>query len=365
MKKLLLFIATINFCFAQVPVCNLPPSYKANAHDLLKNLDKTQISTGVLYENVYPMAEVEFYTGQINTDTTNSEHFKQAWDELYQSTYNNTGKKHFTDLENDIESFNINGKYHHPVGIIDYQYNTIKSDAVSTNLLNIQNGKLYDTPNRPTTPYLNKVAALASILLTDEFPCFYPGQHFLYFNSNFVLSNTGFSLMNVNFLTIKINTIPIYSQAINGIDDLAIPIFIANDGLNRIIEIYITIGNETKKYIINTCQYITEQSNVCKGQDEIQITGYPYDGGYPKGLHSEKGVANIYYSNASCPSRQLQKVIIFVDGFDATNEQHHEGIWQDYLNKEFTENNQIKKLGNELISNGYDVVILDQKKNAK
>ncbi len=49
--------------FAQIPNCNAPTPYPQLAYDILKNLDKSQISTGVLYEYAFPVAELDFYDG--------------------------------------------------------------------------------------------------------------------------------------------------------------------------------------------------------------------------------------------------------------------------------------------------------------
>ena len=49
--------------FAQIPNCNAPTPYPQLAYDMLKNLDKSQISTGVLYEYAFPVAELDFYDG--------------------------------------------------------------------------------------------------------------------------------------------------------------------------------------------------------------------------------------------------------------------------------------------------------------
>ena len=151
----------------------------------------------------------------------------------------------------------------------------------------------------------------------------------------------------------------------SGINNLSVPVTIPNTGAKVLLEIYISIGSDIHRYIIESCSLLTEQYNFCRGIDYFEIEGYGFDGGYGKGYHREKGIAHIYFSDVSCPGRQLQKVIIFVDGFDAGNKQHHEQIWDQYLNSPFLENNSNKKLGDELLKAGYDIVILDQVKSQK
>ena len=74
--------------FAQIPNCNAPMSINEQAYNILKNVDKSQIPTGVLYDFVFPWADVEYFDGTENADTTNFSHFLQAYSELYNSTIN-------------------------------------------------------------------------------------------------------------------------------------------------------------------------------------------------------------------------------------------------------------------------------------
>lgn len=47
---------------AQQP-CPPDTPYKETAYSILKNLDKSQVPTGILYENVLPLANIYEYTG--------------------------------------------------------------------------------------------------------------------------------------------------------------------------------------------------------------------------------------------------------------------------------------------------------------
>src|SRR4051812_37466070 len=64
-------------------------SFTHDADSVFQNLNKSYISTGVLYDRVYPYAMLHMF----NTayfDTTNVHHFKQGYYELYHASYNNT-----------------------------------------------------------------------------------------------------------------------------------------------------------------------------------------------------------------------------------------------------------------------------------
>ena len=67
---------------AQVPNCNAPTPLNEQFRGMLQNLDKSQIPTGILYEAVYPWAEIESYDGSSATDTSSYPHFMQAYNEF-------------------------------------------------------------------------------------------------------------------------------------------------------------------------------------------------------------------------------------------------------------------------------------------
>lgn len=65
-------------------------SYTQMADTLLYLLDKSFISTGILYDRVYPFASLHDFNNN-RADTSNYLHFMQAHGELYQAAYNKTG----------------------------------------------------------------------------------------------------------------------------------------------------------------------------------------------------------------------------------------------------------------------------------
>ncbi|KQN32348.1 hypothetical protein ASE92_17225 [Pedobacter sp. Leaf41] len=85
MKKTSLLILSFIFCLfkanAQVD------EFKHTADSLFQHLDKTGISTGVLYDRVFPYAALNNFN-LITPDTSSMWHFKQAYSEYYRSAYN-------------------------------------------------------------------------------------------------------------------------------------------------------------------------------------------------------------------------------------------------------------------------------------
>ncbi|UBM58095.1 hypothetical protein LAG90_14915 [Marinilongibacter aquaticus] len=359
--SLLLLCLQSIYTFAQQS-CPPQSSYGDLAFDILKHLDKSQVPTGILYENVFPLADIYNYTGlQGQTDTSNTAHFLQAYAEIYRSAFNNAGMKHYQEVYEEIADFHPDHKYHHPVGIIDYNFNTLAPDAVDNNLLSVSNNQLYDVPGRSSSPYLAEKAAIAGLLMAEDYPCLYPGQHAFHFSSDFVLSNSGFSLAQVSHMKAVYNNAVIFDSPVSGLEGYVLNLTVSNEDISGLLVLILTVGGVQQHYVISTCQLAVDPPTDCEGSEQLEITGYAFDGGYGEGSYAEKGLATFYYSPASCSDKRLRKPIVFIDGFDPGNQQHHENIWAKYLNKLFNEpGNPNAKLGDELLSLGYDIIILDQ-----
>jgi hypothetical protein len=117
-KTVFLIILLFSFSFAafsQTVWDTLP--WKNYADYRLQPLDKSYINTGVLYDRVFPIANLDERTGLLpNEDTTSSDHFKQSYYEMYNSIYNPSGVSTPDDMENMLNTFPVyNG---HPIGIL-------------------------------------------------------------------------------------------------------------------------------------------------------------------------------------------------------------------------------------------------------
>jgi hypothetical protein len=362
MKQLYTLLAVMVLCctvaFAQIPNCNAPIPYPQFAYETLRNLDKSQIPTGVLYDYSFPLEDVEYYDGTANTDTADYSKFIQSYYQLYLSTFNRASISHASDYEKAVHNFHPNREFHHPIGIIDYQFNTIALDAIDNNLISISNNQLFDVPNRPQSPYLTKSTSLATMLYDKGNDCLTAGVHYFHFASEFVLSNTGFSLNDIQNIEIKVKNVVAFSGSVSGLNNEVIPITIPVVDRDITVTMILTLASSTKIYQFNVCQ-LTANYTSCDGEDAVIVTGFPFDGGYGEGTYGATAKANIYYATENCNAKRITKPIIFVDGFDPGNKQHAADIWENYLNKAFTENFVEKRLGTELRNQGFDIIIFD------
>jgi hypothetical protein len=360
-KKIKIIVVSIFLfgnAFGQVP-CN-EPTLKDYNLKILSNLVKTQIPYQTLYDAVYPFADLEGYTGTTTTDTSNGFHFLQAYSEIYNSRNSTFGYVHPSDFYKKIANITLNPDYYHLVGIIDYQFATIKSDAVSTNLLTLTNGELYDVPNRPSSPYETQYAQIAAVVNVKSENCFRPGNHYFHFDSEFTIRNTGFNLVDITSIQIFFDNSLIYQGAVAGLEGRDIPFIISNANADIAVKMVLTTANATKTYRFIICTEQRDPISSCSGEDIYDVTGTAYAGFYPEGSYGARGRGTIYYADANCAEKKITKPIIFVDGFDPTNEHDGKYIYETYLNKKFRENGTDKRLGSILRTAGYDLIIYDE-----
>lgn len=366
---LTLLFAVINLSlFAQVPSCNAPTPYAEEAHNILKNLDKTQIPTGILYEAVFPWADLDIYDGSTITDTTSLYHFFQSYNELFYSNYNRAGMIHPNDLQNSIANFHSNKDYHHPIGLIDYDFNSLDPSAVSNNLLYLSNGQLFDTPNRQESPYINKRTFISSILQANSIDKFYDGIHYFYFDPSFTFSNRGTQISSYQYIDFYLDGSFINRTYTNGNNSLTVAIdFPFFEGQSILSVVYHKASGEDEVARIQLNREAKKNLVGCNGGTQIQITGDSFDGGYGTGAYSAQGKGYVFWADGNCTTQQLKKVVIFVDGFDPDNSRDAWKIWNTRINAPILDiNNNLVNFGSELRStaHGYDIIVYDYDEDA-
>jgi len=158
-KHLLVSIIALSFAFIESFSQSDNP-FANKVDSIMANVNKSYITTGILYDRVPPLGSLDLFNAQI--DTSDYDYFTQAYFEMFYSTYNNTSLLRPGLLDSLIWNYNVSGIV--PVGILDYQFNMMDSLAVQDNLFTFQNGLLYDVTNRPRSPYFLKRIQLVAPL---------------------------------------------------------------------------------------------------------------------------------------------------------------------------------------------------------
>ncbi|ADR22429.1 hypothetical protein MATR_37250 [Marivirga tractuosa] len=112
--------------------------YIQKMDSVFEDLDKTKISTGILYDRVPSFANIEQFNKAY--DTANFNLFRQAWSELYRASYT----PDFMNLPEKINSMKKKDDYDQiSIGLINMEFNTInKGKGQEEKGFQMRNGKL-------------------------------------------------------------------------------------------------------------------------------------------------------------------------------------------------------------------------------
>ncbi|WP_332023866.1 hypothetical protein, partial [Kaistella sp.] len=91
-KKIQTFLIVLLFStitFAQVTT-NGSGDYTADMDNILTHVDKSPVTTGILYDRVMSFADLDLLKDDGYITTSNYQHFIQSWSELYRASYNPT-----------------------------------------------------------------------------------------------------------------------------------------------------------------------------------------------------------------------------------------------------------------------------------
>jgi len=135
--------------------------YAEKADSLFANLDKSSVSTGILYDRAFPLSRFDLYNSA--NDTVDYEYISQAYYELYQAAYNRSPLLDPGILNQMVEYENLRSRV--PIMILDYLYNKMDTLAFQDGLFDFQNDMFYDVPGRPRSPYYTQHLQIAGPMI--------------------------------------------------------------------------------------------------------------------------------------------------------------------------------------------------------
>lgn len=346
----------LSAAFAQTAAVTQPAlSYREEMDYIFQPLDKSKTPSGILYDRIFPLADVTDFTGTSIQDTTDSEHWFQAYYQFYQASYNTTGKLPSHQVRNAVDA--SYGPNILPIGIMRYKYDVLDSLAVDKNLMYVQNGQLHDVAGRTLSPYITKTIFMATPLYTSSQQYLSVGTTTLKLAPNFIFNNTGtaFTAYRVNFndgrgeLPISANGTVSINYTTPGKKFITI---IAHIGTTRYYS-----KAELNVQGSSSVAYRVAADGICSEAPQvIPITGaLPFNPSAYGDSESKAatGRAYLYFAQANCADRKLRKTVVFLDGFDPDNARDHNKIYENYIN------NTDERLAEKFRKDGYDLVILD------
>ncbi|MEJ7779322.1 MAG: alpha/beta fold hydrolase [Daejeonella sp.] len=362
MKKLLLFFLALNYFTVQAQTLK---NYTQTADSCLSYLDKSGITTGILYDRVYPFAALAIFNENY-ADTSSYSHFIQGYNELYNAAYSNSGMLATESFDQQISGKLKAGIY--PVSILNYKFNYLDTMSVEDNLITTSGLLMFDVANRPRSPYIERLLTLAAVL-TDTITA---SAAYFELPSSFYLNNTGnvISTVDIDFgdgsgfhqLTIGQGISINYSSA--GLKTLH---YYINYASGPQVETYSTVYvNPSASYLMRSSG-VTVNGASCNGIEhpvqmpvEADIDYQGYEESFPiKG----EGLATIYYHNTDC-DQIIKKPIIIIDGFDPGSKREAGKLVDENLIYKDAANNN-KNFAVDMLDKGYDVIILDFKQYEK
>lgn len=336
--------------FAQITIDGTTGDYTTNVDNILTYVDKSPITTGILYDRVMSFADLDILKEDGNITNSNYQHFMQSWSELYRASYSPSFlslenlKSNLIDNSGEI-STNMTTKLaianpNTPIdlsntvyiGIINTKMNYIDFGTPSQQSLAYSNGYLYNKPG--INPILEKQVTVISPLkekITTTTVTFR-------LSPTYMMQLTGSPIKN---LVANFGTGLTYSLITNGVNTTTFP--------------SITFSSSGKKTFIFNVTYNDNTTETLKATLEVQLSAPPVEynrivtGIYPeaedfvgtsgitqtiafKGYNETTSTSGkleyrTYYNTVSNPGfdssnrkfsiqPKLRKEIIILDGYD-------------------------------------------------
>jgi hypothetical protein len=183
---ILLFCLISQISFAQEGY----EAVRTQLNSIFSPLNKSQIPKGILYEYSYQVIDI---TSVSASDTMNYTVWNGIYYTLHSGRINGTQTlQHLDSINARIENYpNIEEEIQIPV--LHYDYNSLKVDAVSSNLLYVNSNKLYDVTGRTQSPYLNHTIFAAA----PEREYSNKGTVKFIFRSNLFFQNRGKTIQSI------------------------------------------------------------------------------------------------------------------------------------------------------------------------
>lgn len=167
------------------------------ADTLMYPLNKSGISTGILYDRVYPFAGLHsFNTLHGNPDTSSYDHFYQAYSEIYNAAYNKSSLMNSYRLDTIAKAMWYTNQIV-PIGILCYDLNVIDTNSIAKNYFyRGSDSLLHDVAGRTGNPYLLKTVTVAAALATDTLDYGSGSFQFKYYSGLF-FTNKGITITSL------------------------------------------------------------------------------------------------------------------------------------------------------------------------
>lgn len=290
------------------------------------NLDTSAIETGVLYDKVTPLSNIEAYDGRSGAEGSLSD-WEQMYFEINHANLIPGRLPSLDDVEAAAKQQNLQEQTI-TLAILNYRYNRIAPDAIKNNLLTWQGERLADVPNREASPYEERRVFAAATLEDKTYQGsnvrFVIGKQFYYSNDDSQLQSLEVDFGDgLGYRAAQMEDVFQISYAAPGEKRIKIRMHYPNDTLESVAlfdvqALSIPLPHETWPL----------QAHI---HNNIPVSG----------------VAYVYKSNRDEP---IDRPIIVMDGIDPLNERNWPILYTVMNQQNFME---------DLRSQGFDFIVLD------
>lgn len=339
MKKLLVFTISL-LCFVNI-FAQLNPQGLANAElrAIFEHLNLPPSNTKhFLYDMSSHVVDEVFFSNYC-LEQNNTDNWFMLYEEMYEAAYDRTLWDKAEDIFDNVYN-NPNGEI--PIGIMDFDYYRLKNDALTTNNyfdFDLSNNTISDKPGRPNDPYdTYNIFSAAPLVQSSSLSkvTFSIGPHIYLdqYNSQYYDSP--------------------YQLGINFDDGNGWIMF--NSPQNEVyIADYTVIGDKEIEVAI-----FDDGGKIIKYSKSLFVVGNTHSSPTPDMvITSVPGLKADAYFNCTNTTQQLQKVLIYVEGYEILDflkvfpAYKSQSMAEDYA--EMIEQPQLIQLQNF----GYDIVMVD------
>ena len=336
MKKILILVCLLCGIGAQAQ----------NKEQVDKLVPREKVSTGILYNRVSPLAQLQDFGQNGKADTSFYEHFRQAYYELRNASYSDERMITMTQISDWVRFKKEQNTL--SLGVLSYDFNyseelarKVESNSVtSSDLLKIK--KLSTFLVSPLSDEPLKVGKAVQVVLDDKMIFSNTLEQLISLQLNFgegksALLQKGQSY-TLNYASAGVKVITFTAKFSNGSQKTALARLEVED-------------NSTSSRVVPPC-FILDGANRIKSIEPFT----PYLPEMVTGAPAEVELGYYYASSKSCGGKNaLTKPILLIDGFDAQDKRKLTGNDNIYSNLGY--NNKTANLAEELQDQGYDVVI--------
>ena len=319
-------------------------SYVERYDIYIENINKNQIPFGILYDRVaaHSMLNYQYSNPEAGEQIYyDFKHWKQAYYELYLATFEQGPLDPLENISSNLfDEYYLNKSVN--VGVLDFDYSYIDSNAIKNNLFEIIEGKLFDIAERTESPYLTGRYTEFS-LLSEKI---YTGNNLISFNSNYFLKNTEHGILYIE-VDFNDQDLPLQTFEIGNTYNLEF-----QESGNHVVTYTIYFDDNTQ-FSGTTNMFVNARTTFTQNIREKKFHFSNSWSDYNSQVKEAKVDAYYFYNSNDT---LIEKPIIITDGFDPGDTRDGYDLYE--LMYYGPQNNR-KNLADELNAKGFDVIFLN------